>query len=178
MRGSTNKSPIKLSVVEIKLTRWFVYEWGKLIRQKSYRVILRSSLLKLHYYHNKQLQVKESQYLMPTYSWTLTSIPNWTCSIVTISSFDAQLPSTWLTNCADSSTRLHSPTREGCWLQSSLVYLHDKDQEDAWWQNPMVHKYNNFFRSDELGQNFVSSHNLLEQTFLKTCAICELFDVP
>ena len=33
-RGSTNKSPIKLSAVEIKLIRWFVYEWGKLTWQK------------------------------------------------------------------------------------------------------------------------------------------------
>ena len=31
----------------------------------------------------------------------------------------------------------------------------------------MMHKHNNFFRRDELGQNFVSRHNLLEQIFLK-----------
>ena len=49
---------------------------------------------------------------LPTYSWTLTPIPNWTCSVVTISPFNARLPSTWLTNCADPSTRLQSPTRE------------------------------------------------------------------
>ena len=30
--------------------------------------ILKSPLPKLHYYHNKQLQVNESQYLIPTYS--------------------------------------------------------------------------------------------------------------
>ena len=35
-RGSTNKSPIKLSAVEIKLTRWFVYEWGKPTWQKPH----------------------------------------------------------------------------------------------------------------------------------------------
>ena len=29
---------------------------------------LRSPLPKIHYYHNKRLQVKESQYLIPTYS--------------------------------------------------------------------------------------------------------------
>ena len=28
--------------------------------------------------------------------------------------------------------RLQSPTREGCWLQSSSVYLENEDQEDAW----------------------------------------------
>ena len=34
MRGSTNKSPIKLNAAENKLTRWFVYKWGKTTRQK------------------------------------------------------------------------------------------------------------------------------------------------
>ena len=58
-------------------------------------------------YHNKRLQVKESQYLIPTYSWTLTPIPNWTCFMVTISHFQCITPSTWLTNwCVDPSTRL------------------------------------------------------------------------
>ena len=117
-----------------------------------HRVILRSPLPKFHYYHNKRLQVKESQYLIPTYNWTLTPIPNWTCSVVTISPFDARLPSTWLTNCADPSTRLQSPTREGCWLQSSSVHPNDEDQEDAWSQNPTVHKHSNFFKNDKLGQ--------------------------
>ena len=28
--------------------------------------------------------------------------------------------------------RLQSPTREGCWLQNSLVHPHDEDQEDTW----------------------------------------------
>ena len=178
-RGSTNKSPINLSTQQkINLTLWFVYEWGKLTRQKPHRVILRSPFPKFHYYHNKRLQVKESQYLIPIYSWTLTPISNWICSVVTISPFDARLLSTWLTNCADSSMRLQSPTREGCWLQSSSVYPHDEDQEDAWLQNPTVHKHNNFFRRDELGQNFVSGHNLFEQNFLKVCATCELFDDP
>ena len=34
---------------------------------------------------------------LPTYSWTLTPIPNRTCSVVTIPLSDARLPSTWLT---------------------------------------------------------------------------------
>ena len=151
---------------------------GKPTQQKPYRVILRSPLPKLYYYHNKRLQVKEFQYLIPIYSWTLTSISNWTCFVVTISPFDAWLPSTWLTNCANPSTWLQSPTREVCWLQSSLVHPHDEDQEDAWSQNPMMHKHSNFFRRDELGQNFVSGHKLLEQTILKACATCVLFDGP
>ena len=108
----------------------------------------------------------------------LTPIPNWTCSIVTISPFDARLPSTWLINCTDPSTRLQSPTREGCWLQSSSVYPHNENQEDAWSQNPTMHIHNNFFRRDELRQNFVSGYKLLEQTLLNTCATCVHFDGP
>ena len=92
--------------MENKLTQWFVYKWGKPTRQKPHRVILRSPLLRIHYYQNKRLQVKKSQYLIPTYSWNLTLIPNWTCSVVTISHFQCIAPSTWLTNCADLSTWL------------------------------------------------------------------------
>ena len=49
---------------------------------------------------------------LQTYSWTLTPIPNWTCSVVTIPLSDAWLPSMWLTNCADPSTWLQSPTKK------------------------------------------------------------------
>ena len=81
--------------------------------EKTYTVktpsrILRSPLPRIYYYHNKRLQVKQSQYLIPTYSWTLTTLPNWTYSVVTICSFNARLlvrdkpirhtdPITWLT---------------------------------------------------------------------------------
>ena len=97
---------------KIKLTRWFVYEWGKPLRQKSHWVILRSPLPRIHCYHNKRLQVKESQYLIPTYSWTFTPTPNWTCSIVTISHFQCTTPNTWLTSrCTDPSTWLTTNLR-------------------------------------------------------------------
>ena len=60
---------------------------------------------------------------LPIYSWTLTPIPNWTCYVVTIPLSDARLPSTWLTNCADPSTRLQSPTKKivGCKV---LQFIH------------------------------------------------------
>ena len=74
--------------------------------------------------------------------------------------------------------QLQSPIREGCWPQSFSIHPHDEDQEDAWSQNPMVHIHSNFFRKDELGQNFVFCHNLLEQTILKAYATCVLFDGP
>ena len=89
------------------MTRWFVYELGKPTGQEPHQVILRSPFSRIHYYQNKRLQVKESQYLIPTYSWTLTPIPNWTCSVVTIFHFQCTAPSTWLTNCADPNTQLN-----------------------------------------------------------------------
>ena len=95
---------------------------GKPTWKKPHRTILRSPLLKIHYYQNKRLQVKESQYLISTYSWTLTPIPNWTCSVVTFSHFQCTALSTWLTNCVVPSTRLRSPTREGCWMPTTLVH--------------------------------------------------------
>ena len=49
------------------------------------------------------------------------------------------------TNYANPNTRLQSPTREGCWLQSFLVHPNDEDQEDAWSQKLMVYIHNNFF---------------------------------
>ena len=59
----------------------------------------------------------------PTYSWTLTPKPNWTCSVVTVSLFNARLPSMWLTNFTDPSTRLQTPTKKvvGCKV---LQFIH------------------------------------------------------
>ena len=93
-------------------------------------------------------------------------------------SFLCTAPSMWLTNCANPSTRLQSPTRESYWPQSSSAHPHDEDQENAWSQNPMVHIHSNFFRRDELGWNFVSNYKLLKQTLLNTCATCIYFDSP
>ena len=151
---------------ENKLTRWFVYEWGKPTQQKPHRVILRSPLPKFHYYHNKRLQVKESKYLIPTYSWTLTPIPNWTCSVVTISPFDARLPSTWLTNCANPSMRLQSPTRESCWLQ--ILQFIPMMKIKKMFGHKTLRCTNIVTSSQEwwIRANSVSGHNLLKQTLL------------
>ena len=66
--------------------------------------------LQLNPYPNTQLDLLRSDNL------------SFTCSIVTVTA-----PSTWLTNYADPNTRLQTPTREGCWLQSSSIHLDDED---------------------------------------------------
>ena len=58
-------------------------------------------------------------------------------------SFQYTAPSTWLTNCADPSTRLQSPTKEGYWLQSSSVHHRMKimkllGHKTLWYTNTAV----------------------------------------
>ena len=95
---------------------------GKTNTTKTHRVISRSPLPKFHYYHNKRLQVIKFQYLILTNSWTLT--PNTQLDLLCCDNFSfwCTAPTTWLTNCADPYTQLQSPTRKGCWLQSSSVH--------------------------------------------------------
>ena len=68
IRGNTNKSPIKFNAAENKFDTVICLRMGKTTEAKLHRVILRSSLPKNHYYQNKRLQVKKSQYFIPTYS--------------------------------------------------------------------------------------------------------------
>ena len=87
---------------------------------------------------------------LPTYSWTLTLIRNWTCNVVTIPLSDARFPSTWLIVAQIPVCDFNNTNWENCRLQSSLVHPHDEDQENAWSQNPTVQIHSNF--RDELGQ--------------------------
>ena len=93
-------------------------------------------------------------------------------------SFWCTVPSTWLTNCMDPSTLLQSPTREGCWLQNSLVHHTMKiekliDYKTLRCTNTAASSQERWTR-----ENFVSDHNLLEQTLLNTCTNCVTFDGP
>ena len=58
-----------------------------------------------------------------TYSWTLTPIPNWTCSVVTVPLFWCTTPKYVTNNCTNSNTRLQSPTNKvvGCKV---LQFIH------------------------------------------------------
>ena len=93
------------------MTWWFVYEWGK---PNSKNPI---GWFSGHHSQNSTI-ITTSGYkqgilsTLPTCSWTFTPIPNWTCSVVTVPLFNARLPSTSLTNCADPSTRLQSLTKK------------------------------------------------------------------
>ena len=89
---------------------------------------------------------KEISSTLPTYSWTLTPILNWTCSVVTVPISNARLPSTWLTVARIPVRDFNNTNWEDCRLQSSSIHPHDEDQEDAWSQNPVVQIHSNFFK--------------------------------
>ena len=83
---------------------------------------------------------------LPTYNWTLTPIPNWTYSIVTIPLSDTWLLITWLTVTRIPVCDFNNTNWEDFWLQSSSIHPHDEDQEDAWSQNSTVQIHSNFFK--------------------------------
>ena len=87
-------------------------------------------------------------------------------------------PSTWLTNCADPSTRLQLPTREGCWLQSSSVNHTMKIEKLI--GHKTLRCTNTTASSQErwTRENSIFGHNLHEQIFLNTCATCVTFYGP
>ena len=90
---------------------------------------------------------------LPTYSWTLTPIPNWTCSVVTVPVFDARLPSMWLTNCTDPSMRLQTPTKKvvGCKV---IQFIHTMKIKKMLGHKTLRWKYTatSSRERDELGQ--------------------------
>ena len=93
-------------------------------------------------------------------------------------SFQSMAPNMWLTNCADLSTRLQSPTREGCWLQSFSVHHTMKIKKLLRFKTLQCTNIVASSQERWIRANSVSGHNLLEQTLLNTCATCVAFDGP
>ena len=127
------------------MTWWFVYKWGKPNGK--------SSTWWFPGCHSRNFTIITTNgykqgisSTLPTYSWTLTPIPNWTCSVVTVPLSDAWLPSMWLMVARIPVCDFKTPIWKDCWLQSSSVHPHDEDQEDAWSQNPTVQIHSNFFK--------------------------------
>ena len=124
-------------------------------------MILRSPFPKIHYYQNKRLQVKESQYLIPTCSWTLTPIPNWTCSVVTISHFQ----------CTALSMRLNHQLKKdvGCKVLQFLQTMKIKKllgHKTLWCINTATSSR----KKNELGKILSPVIICMNKTFLHTCA--------
>ena len=127
------------------MTRWFVYEWGKPNGKNP------TGWFSGHHSQNSTIITtsgykQEIPSTLTTYSWTLTPILNWTCSVVTVPISNARLPSTWLTVARIPVRDFNNTNWEDCWLQSSSVHPHNEDQEDVWSQNPTMQIHSNFFK--------------------------------
>ena len=116
---------------------------------------------------------------LPTYSWTLTPIPNWTCSVVIVPLFDARLPSMWQPTARILLRDFNHQLRRllaAKFFSSSTRWrsrrcLVTKPYGTHTQQLHQEKKMN-------YGKNFVFGHNLFEQSLLNTCATCELPDDP
>ena len=113
---------------------------------------------------------------LPTYSWTLTPIPNWTCSVVTVPLSDAQLPSTWLTNYTDPNTRLQSLTKKiiGCKV---LQFIHTMKIKKMLGHKTIRCTYTatSSRERDELGQEFCLRSQFAWIEFVQ--CLCNLWTV-
>ena len=85
---------------------------------------------------------------LPTYNWTLTPIPNWTCSVLTVPFSDTRLTNSWLTNCVDPNT----------WLTNCKVFqfIHTMKIKKMLGHKTLQCKYTatSTRERDELGQEF------------------------
>ena len=122
---------------------------------KPHRMIFRSPLPKLYYYHNKRLQVKESKYLT---NLQLNPYPNTQLDLFCSDSspFWCMTPITWLTNYADPSTRLQSPTKKvvGCKV---LQFIHTMKIKKMLGHKTLrcIYTATSSRERDELGQEFL-----------------------
>ena len=116
---------------------------------------------------------------LPTYSWTLTPIPNWTCSVVTVPLSDTRLPSTWLTNCVDPSTRLQTLTKE-VFCCKVLQFIHTMKIKKMLDHKTLWCKYTTTSsrERDELGQELRLRSQFawteFAQSFCNLCTVWQL----
>ena len=134
------------------MTQWFVYEWEKPDGKNPtgwFQVTILETLL----LSQQAVISKGIPSTLPTYNWTLFPIPNWTCSVVIIPLSDARIPSTWLTNYADPSTWLQSPTKKivNCKV---LQFIHTMKIKKMLGHKTLQCKYTATFsrERDELGK--------------------------
>ena len=142
---------------KVNLPQVICLRMGKTTEAKSHRVNLRSPLLRIHYYQNKQLQVKGIP--IPNTNLQLNPYPNTQLDLFCSEKlFFSMHSSQYVTNQSMHGSQYvtYSPTWEGCWLQSSLVHQHDEDHEAPWLQNLMVYKHSSFLNRKRWTRAYVS----------------------
>ena len=113
---------------------------------------------------------------LPTYNWTLTPIPNWTCSVLTVPLSDTRLPSTWLTVARIPVRDFKTPTKKivGCKV---LQFIHTMKIKKMLGHNTLWCKYTTTSSRERWTRSrTVFGHNLLEQSLFNACATCVPFD--
>ena len=95
----------------------------------------------------------------------LTPIPNWTCSVVTISHFQIHDSQYMINQLRGSQYATWSPTWEECWLQSSSVNHTVKIKKLIGHKTLRCTNTVASSRERWTTTNFVFSHNLHEQDF-------------
>ena len=113
---------------------------------------------------------------LPTYSWTLTPIPNWTCSVVTVLLSDTRLPSTWLTVMRISVRDFKTPTEKiiGCKV---LQFIHTMKIKKMLGYKTLWCKYTatSSRERDELGQEPCLRSQFAWKSLLNAYATCVQF---
>ena len=113
---------------------------------------------------------------LPTYSWILIPISNWTCSVVTVPLSDTQLPSTWLTVAWILVHDFKTPTKKivGCKV---LQFIHMMKIKKMLGYKTLRCKYtaNSSRERDELGQEPCLRSQFAWKSLLNTCATCVPF---
>ena len=154
-RGNTKQITNKL-IMQWKINNMVICLWmGKNLTAKTHRVIFKSPLPKLHYYHNKRLQARNPKYLTNLH---LNPYPNTQSDLFCSDSFPfwCTAPKYMTNGWADPSTRLQNTNLKRLlavkFFNSSTRWRsgrwHDEDQEDAWSQNPMVQIHSNFSKRE------------------------------
>ena len=120
---------------------------GKNLTAKIPPSDFRSSLSKLHYYHNKRLQVRNPKYLT---NLQLNPYPNTQSNLFCSDSFPFWCTApNYMTNQLHGSQYVTSITNlKRLFTAKSSVHPHYKDQEDAWSQNPMMQIHSNFSKKE------------------------------
>ena len=113
---------------------------------------------------------------LPTYSWTLIPIPNWTCSLVIVPLSDARLPSTWLTVTRIPVRDFKTPTKKivGCKV---LQFIHTMKIKKMLGHKTLWCKYTatSSRERDELGQELrLQSHFAWTEFAQCLCNLCTI----
>ena len=113
---------------------------------------------------------------LPTYSWTLTPIPNWTCFVVTVPLSDARLPSMWLTVAQIPINDFKTPTKKIVGYKA-LQFIHTMKIKKMLGHKTLRCKYiaTSSRERDELGQELCLRSQFAWMEFAQClCNLCTI----